>query len=131
MLYVGTAIQVLENLGNKKFKDHGVMPLVQAPDSYKPKHEGNEWNDFIESILFRDLDADGDMDIYLASGSKKTNGAVAENLGGFEFNMLMPEKARSRFDLGKNGVIVRYSAEYQEKINEVADTDLSKLINKQ
>ena len=26
--YVGTAIQIVENLGNKKFKDHGIFPLV-------------------------------------------------------------------------------------------------------
>ena len=47
---MGTAIQIIENLGNKKFKDHGIFPLVEAPDDFIPTHEGNEWNDFIETF---------------------------------------------------------------------------------
>ena len=54
-LYVGTAIQIIENLGNKKFKDHGIFPLVVPPADFIPTHEGNEWNDFIQMIKFRDM----------------------------------------------------------------------------
>jgi hypothetical protein len=90
-LYVGTAIQIIENLGNKKFKDHGIFPLVEAPADYIPTHEGNEWNDFIEMIKFRDLDKDEDIDIYLSNSmSRKTNGMVLLNQGDFNFELLPP-----------------------------------------
>ncbi|CAI8188315.1 Uncharacterised protein [marine metagenome] len=101
-LYVGTAIQIIENLGNKKFKDHGIFPLVEAPAHFKPVGEGNEWNDFIEAILFRDLDNDGDTDIYLASGSSKTNGMVMLNNGDFAFEVLPPHAALLLDQLAKN-----------------------------
>ena len=95
VLYVGTAIQIIENLGNKKFKDHGIIPLVEAPDSYIPTHEGNEWNDFIEDIRFRDLDKDGDIDLYLSSfQSLKTNGMVLLNEGSFDFKVVVPDDAK-------------------------------------
>ncbi len=94
-LYVGTAIQIIENLGNKKFKDHGIIPLVEAPADYAPVHEGNEWNDFIEDIRFRDLDKDGDIDLYLSSSmSRKTNGMVLLNQGNFAFELLFPNVAK-------------------------------------
>ena len=90
-LYVGTAVQIIENLGNKKFKDHGIFPLVEAPDDYVPVHEGNEWNDYIEAIRFRDLDKDGDIDLYLSSSmSRKTNGMVLINQGDFNFSITKP-----------------------------------------
>ena len=96
VLYVGTALQIIENLGDKQFKDHGIFPLVEAPDSYIPTHEGNEWNDFIEMIKFRDIDADGDMDIYLASSmSRRTNGMILLNHGDFSFELLKPNKAKA------------------------------------
>jgi len=101
-LYVGTAIQIIENLGNKKFKDHGTFPLVEAPTHFKPVGEGHEWNDFIEAILFRDLDNDGDTDIYLASGSSKTNGMVILNNGDFAFEVLPPHAALLLDQLAKN-----------------------------
>ena len=94
-LYVGTAIQIIENLGNKKFKDHGIIPLVEAPADYTPTHEGNEWNDFIQMIKFRDLDKDGDIDLYLSSSqSQKTNGMVLLNVGGFDFKLVLPDDAK-------------------------------------
>ncbi len=99
-LYVGTAIQIIENLGNKKFKDHGIFPLVEAPSDFKPIGEGNEWNDFIENIIFRDFDQDGDIDIYLASGSLKTNGSILLNKGSFAFDILSPEEASQYFEDG-------------------------------
>jgi hypothetical protein len=84
-LYVGTAIQIIENLGNKNFKDHGIIPLVEAPADFIPLTEGNEWNDFVDMIKFRDLDEDGDIDLYFSSGSIKTNGIVLLNQGDFAF----------------------------------------------
>ena len=94
-LYVGTAIQIIENLGNKKFKDHGIIALVEAPDDFIPVTEGNEWNDFIEMIKFRDLDKDGDIDLYLSSSmSRKTNGMVLLNHGDFVFELLPPRTTK-------------------------------------
>ena len=94
-LYVGTALQIIENLGNKKFKDHGIFPLVEAPDDFIPTHEGNEWNDFIEDIRFRDLDKDGDIDLYLSgSMSRKTDSMVLLNQGNFSFELLRPSLAK-------------------------------------
>jgi len=94
ILYAGTAIQIIENLGNKKFKDHGIFPLVEAPDDFIPVSEGNEWNDFIEDIRFRDLDKDGNIDLYLSSSmSQKTDGMVLLNQGDFNFSIIKPPEA--------------------------------------
>ena len=92
-LYVGTAIQIIENLGNKKFKDHGIFPLVIAPADYKTNTIANEWNDYIRTIVFRDLDQDGDTDIYLESSSQKTNGTVLLNNDNFNFDTVKPTDA--------------------------------------
>jgi hypothetical protein len=88
--YVGTAIQIIENLGNKKFKDHGLIELLIAPSDFKTKTEGNIWNSYIDSIIFRDLDNDGDMDVYLASTNKQSNGSILINQGSFVFDLIRP-----------------------------------------
>ena len=105
-LYVGTAVQIIENLGNKKFKDHGIFPLVVPPADYIPTHEGNEWNDFIQMIKFRDLDKDGDIDLYLSSSqSQKTNGMVLLNQGDFNFSLIKPPEADELYkSLGNSSV---------------------------
>ena len=111
VLYVGTAIQIIENLGNKKFKDHGIFPLVEAPDDYIPTHEGNEWNDFIEDIRFRDLDKDGDIDLYLSSSmSRKTDGMVLLNQGDFVFKLLLPQSTKI-----VDGIIVKKTPVSEEQ----------------
>jgi len=87
--YIGTALQIIENLGNKKFKDHGIFPIVEAPDDFISTDQGNEWNDFIAQIRFRDLDKDGDIDLYLSnSQSQKTDGMVLLNQGDFNFSLI-------------------------------------------
>jgi len=88
--YVGTAIQIIENLGNKKFKDHGLIELLIAPDDFKTKSEANIWNSYIDSIVFRDLDNDGDMDVYLAGQHKQSNGSILINQGSFVFDLIRP-----------------------------------------
>ena len=107
-LYVGTAVQIIENLGNKKFKDHGIFPLVEAPDDFIPTHEGNEWNDYIEAIRFRDLDKDGDIDLYLSSSmSLKTNGMVLLNQGDFNFSLIKAFEADELYEkLDDSNVII-------------------------
>lgn len=130
VLYVGTAIQVIENLGNKKFKDRGVIPLVEAPDSYKPVHEGNEWNDYIEAVMFRDFNNDGAIDIYLASGSQKTNGTIVINDGKFGFKVFKPAEASRTFLSGRNVDKVSYSEQYQAELLKQKETSSSKLFAK-
>ena len=105
-LYVGTAIQIIENLGNKKFKDHGIFPLVEAPDDFIAVSVGNEWNDFIDSIKFRDVDGDGDLDVYLAGDHLKTNGTVLLNNGNFNFDIIRPAEAVALFTDGSNKKII-------------------------
>jgi hypothetical protein len=123
-LYVGTAIQIIENLGNKKFKDHGIFPLVEAPDDFIAVSEGNEWNDFIEDIRFRDLDKDGDIDIYLSSSmSRKTDGMVLLNQGDFAFELLLPNVAKKYVTIDYKApapVSEEQKAEEQAVLDEIA-----------
>lgn len=65
-LYVGTAVEVLENLGDGEFNS-SLYELSVAPASFKPVGEGNEWNTFIEALKFADVDRDGDPDIMLVN----------------------------------------------------------------
>ena len=82
--YKGAAMQIIENLGNKKFKDHGIFVL-------------DEEGGYSRSIVFRDLDQDGDNDIYLEShvdaGNVVTNGTVLLNNGNFNFDIVKPADA--------------------------------------
>ena len=85
-LYVGTAIEVLENLGNNKF-DSKLYELSVAPPSFKTKSEGNEWNAFIEAIKFADVDGDADTDIMLINNgnAKLPASSYLRNDGGMSF----------------------------------------------
>ena len=80
--YVGVAIQVLENLGNKKF-DSSVYELVVAPEGFDSKSEGNPYNAYIQSIRFADADGDGDTDILLFNNGnpKVPQGSFLRNNG--------------------------------------------------
>ena len=122
VLYVGTALQIIENLGDKQFKDHGIFPLVEAPDDYVPKHEGNEWNDFIEMIKFRDIDKDGDIDLFLTSSmSYRTNGMILLNQGNFSFEILPANIAKTYLtDVVKPPVSEEQRAQEQAVEDEIA-----------
>ncbi len=82
--YQGAAMQIIENLGNKKFKDHGIFVL-------------DEEGGYIRSIFFTDVDQDGDNDIYLEShedhGNVITDGTVLLNNGNFNFDIVKPDEA--------------------------------------
>lgn len=91
-LYVGTGIQILENLGGSRFNST-FIPIVEAPRGYKPTHEGNPWNNFVESIRFGDLDDDGNIDIILVGGgtsetSTLVRAAILKNEGHMQFKYI-------------------------------------------
>ena len=87
-LYVGVAVQIIENLGLNKF-DTKLYTLLEAPPDYVPTHEGNEWNNFVQNFLFGDFDNDGQEDILLVAhrdGKHKHIGAsILKNEGDVKF----------------------------------------------
>jgi hypothetical protein len=88
-LYVGTGAQVIENLGGGQFGSQ-FFPLVEPPANFRAVHEGNEWNNFIDKILFSDVDGDGDSDIVFSGGGygpnqAKVRGAILRNDGDMQF----------------------------------------------
>ena len=87
-LYVGTGVQIIENKGSE-FKSQ-FIPIIEAPGDYVPVHEGNEWNNFIENFLFKDVDEDGDPDIILVGYGSAANGhliagSILRNEGDLRF----------------------------------------------
>ncbi len=91
ILYVGTGVQVIENLGDGSFGS-SFYPIVTAPDDYVAEHEGNEWNNFIENFRFHDVDSNGHLDIAFVGGgggvqqnAQMVRGAYLSNLGDLDF----------------------------------------------
>jgi len=115
--YINPGIQIIENLGSKKFKDHGVISL-------------NEECCFIFDIKFRDFGGDGDNDIYLASeGDTKTNGIVLLNNGNFNFDLIRPDEALALFrDWTDSKIIIGHKKyiptdEEQAVLDEIAELE--------
>lgn len=92
-LYVGTAVDVLENLGDGEFNST-LYELSVAPASFKPVGEGNEWNTFIEALKFADVDRDGDPDIMLVNNGdpKLPAASYLRNDGGLKFTFVKAGK---------------------------------------
>lgn len=91
-LYVGTAIEIKENLGNGQFGSE-LFVMFDGPAGYRPQSEGNDWNNFVQAIRFLDQDNDGDLDILLianetGNSGNKVAGAILRNDGGFSFTHL-------------------------------------------
>jgi|TARA_B110000967_G_C18848331_1_gene543222 hypothetical protein len=91
-LYVGTAIEIKENLGTGQFESQ-LFVMFDSPAGYRPVSEGNEWNNFVQAIRFLDQDNDGDLDILLianetGNSGNKVAGAILRNNGDFTFNHL-------------------------------------------
>jgi hypothetical protein len=116
--YINPGIQIIENLGSKKFKDHGVISL-------------NEEGGFIFDIKFRDFGGDGDNDIYLASegDNTKTNGIVLLNNGNFNFDLIRPDEALALFRDGSDSKIIIGHKKYiptdeeQAVLDEIAELE--------
>ena len=86
-LYVGVAVQIIENQGSNKF-DSQLQVLLEAPADYIPEHEGNEWNNFVQNFLFGDFDKDEDPDILLVTHRykhKHIGGSILKNNGNMKF----------------------------------------------
>ena len=100
-LYAGIAIQVLENLGNKKFNS-SLYELLVAPEGFEAKSEGNPYNAYIQSIRFADADSDGDIDILLFSNGnpKVPQGSFLRNNGNMKMTYVKAGK-NSRLKLTK------------------------------
>ena len=111
--YQGAAMQIIENLGNKKFKDHGIFVL-------------DEEGGYIRSIFFRDVDQDGDNDIYLESheahGTVITDGTVLLNNGNFNFDIVRPDEALM---LVEDRTDAKITIKYKKRTNEVTDEEQS------
>lgn len=125
-LYVGTGIQVLENMGGMTFRGQ-FFPLVEAPADYVPTHEGNEWNNFVGDIRFADVDKDGDSDVLLVGGgwnenAKRVRAAILRNEGGMTFTHI-PNGSPG------NPVVVLEDALFKEdpeKVRAVAEAEAAK-----
>ncbi|WP_435189068.1 FG-GAP repeat domain-containing protein [Pseudothioglobus sp. nBUS_23] len=108
--YKGSAIQFIENLGSKKFREYDPIPIV--------KDSRIGW---IKNILFRDLDNDGDIDLYLNSMDQSTNGSVFVNNGDFNFSLIMPPEAYKLYgSLAQNGIIESL-VDREEKVSQLAE----------
>ena len=94
MQEVGLGVQVIENLGENKFNSKFYI-LVDPPKDYVPKHEGNEWNSFVDQVRFSDLDNDNLTDIVLIRpGSLKLKaGSILKNEGGMNFKHIKYKEA--------------------------------------
>ena len=75
-------------------------------------------------IKFRDLDKDGDIDLYLSSSqSQKTNGMVLLNQSDFAFELLLPNVAQKYVSIDFNTPILlseEQKAEEQAIEDEIA-----------
>ena len=116
--YSYPGIQIIENLGNKKFKDHGVISL-------------DEESGHIFDITFRDFGGDGDNDIYLASegDTDVNNGTVLLNNGNFNFDLIRPDEALALFRDGSDSKIIIGHKKYiptdeeQAVLDEIAELE--------
>ena len=116
--YINPGIQIIENLGNKKFKDHGVISL-------------DEKGSWIFEITYRDFDGDGDNDIYLASEGDNdvNNGTVLLNNGNFNFDLIRPDEALALFRDGSDSKIIIGHKKYiptdeeQAVLDEIAELE--------
>lgn len=92
-LYVGTALEIKENLGGKKFGSK-VVHLIEAPEGYSTKTEANEWNHYCELPRVGDFDFDGDIDITCfgggggSEGHKRVQGVFVRNDGDMNFTVI-------------------------------------------
>ncbi len=105
-LYVGTGIQVIENLGGNEFKSV-FYPLAVAPKDFVAVSESNIWNDFVGAIRFSDVDKDGLMDIVFVGGFRIA-GLFLKNVGNMNFEIVTPSNSPIEMISGNRFVESKY-----------------------
>lgn len=89
--YVGGAMQLVENLGNRQFAERGLLiynPQPETEEGVRKCHnntEANRCNQLVDRLYFRDMNGDGIDDIVTAAGASRVNGLVWINNGNFGF----------------------------------------------
>ena len=84
-LYVGAALSIHENLGNRTFKEVSFIEFNKRPDTAaKVKHchkggEGNPCSAYLKWVDFMDVDGDGLFEIVMSSHAPQNN-RVAERM---------------------------------------------------
>ena len=127
--YVGTAVEVIENLGKNKFKSEYFI-LSEAPVDVQKSinREGNEWNNFVDNIRFSDIDNDGDTDILLNSSFFKIDkassirGAVLLNNGNFGFEHVPQGDTRNKVEMLSKSAFISPKSEFAELTSQGAKT---------
>lgn len=90
-LYVGAALQFVENLGNRQFAERGLMiynPQPATANGVRRCHnnsEANSCNAYVDRLYFRDMNRDGIDDMVTSSTANRVNGLVWINNGNFGF----------------------------------------------
>ncbi len=112
ILYVGVGVQILENLGNKKFRSQ-FYKLLEAPADYVPVHEGNEWNQYISNFLFKDFDLDGHDDILLVAPRNNhlhIGASIFKNQGNMTFIHIPYGHEGNKINILKEGKFISHLA---------------------
>ena len=90
-LYVGAALQVIENLGNRQFASRGMLVYNTPPataEGVRNCHRGTEGNPcggMVHNIHLRDVNSDGRIDLVMVGSDRYTN-IVYTNMGNFNFS---------------------------------------------
>ena len=124
-LYIGVAVQVIENLGDYNFKSKNYV-LLEPPPGYIPKHEGNEWNNYVRNFLFGDFDEDGKQDILLVAKRNNFNhigSSILKNKGGMQFLHIPNGESENPVGLLKNNLFISNN----EQLLEISDTDIKEV----
>ena len=115
-LYVGAAISIHENLGNRKFQEVAFIEYNKRPSSegsIKLAHresEGNNWNSYLKHIDFIDVDKDGLYELVFESNTAHRNtilikdkfewqvtGMIVRNHGDMNFSWKMKDNYASKY----------------------------------
>ena len=124
-LYVGVAVQIIENLGDYNFKSKNYV-LLEPPPGYTPKHEGNEWNNYVRNFLFGDFDEDGKQDILLIAKRNNFNhigSSILKNKGEMQFLHIPNGESGNPVGLLKNNLFISNN----EQLLEISDIDIKEV----
>ena len=93
-LYVGAGLHIIENLGDRQFRDHGVIeynPQPATAELVERCHGGTEGNNcggMVNDLHLTDTNRDGRIDLAFQSGAGRYTNKVLVNQGNFTFSEL-------------------------------------------